>query len=468
MSPTLVDLRPNRHLLDHNFEGYKLNLQSLPHYSCDLDCRVDRLYPDDAQYSFVHAKLFALHNHLVLDHWDYSFNYYYIDNNRQVRHVAFENTSHTFQNKVVYDVPVSVERKSGHFNLSLSFPSSEMALIGDGTGYLHILQTGPRNRPGGNLTWENINSFLVLGEDKYFDIVDSRVQEKDSTLILHCLVQSVEHNYIHFKSVLSWVTYTFSGKVWKQTSFRRIEGKGIIHYAALETKCGALYIASDNGFEFTADSEKDKEIEEPLIRIMQRKLLYTWHQSQEDLCITLKLEPHFNRDYFQCEVDLYSIKVTYAGKDIIDGKLMARVDAELTTWNIQDNGQVDILITKYEANMWDDLLEYMDERGEQIMDPVMLEATHQRLAHLCSEVEETADQPLPGLPTQQLEECDAPSDEDTVLGNNDFKRNIFVFHNMICLYLHFKFYFQCALMYRPTKSLIEFHSVCTNISLVSK
>lgn len=419
MSPTLVDLRPNRHLLDHNFEGYKLNLQSLPHYSCDLDSRVDRLYPQDAQYSFVHAKLFALHNHLVLDYWDYSFNYYYIDNNRQVRHIGFENTTHTFQSKVVYDVPVNVERKSGHFNLCLSFPSSELALISDGTGYLHILKTGPRNRPGVNQTWETVNTYLVLGEDKYFVIVDSRVQEKDNILLMHCLLQSVEHNFIHFKSVLSWVTYSFNGKIWKQTNFRAIEGKGIVHYAALETRCGALYIASDNGFVFTVDHQKENELKDPLTQDVQQKLLYTWHQSQEDLCITLKLEANFKREYFQCEVDLYSIKVSYAGKDIIDGKLMARVDANLTTWNIQDNGQVDILITKYQANEWDDLLEYMDYKGEQIMDPVMLEATHQRLTHLCSEVEVNAEQPLPGLPIQQLEECDAPSDEDTVLGSNN-------------------------------------------------
>lgn len=415
MSPGLVDLRPNRHLLDHNFEGYKLNLQALPHYSYDLDCRVDRLYPDDAQYSFVHAKLFALHNHLVLDYWDYSFNYYYIDHNRQVRHITFENTSHTFQNKVVYDVPMNVERKSGHFNLCLSFPSSELSLISNGTGYLHILKTGPRNRSA-NPTWEMVNTFLVLGEDKYFVIVDSRVQEKDNTLLLHCLLQSVEHNYIHFKSILTWVTYSYNGKIWKQVSLKRMEGKGIIHYAGIETKCGAIYIASDNGFEFTEDSEKEKELEDPLTRVIERKLLYTWHQSPEDLCITLKLEPDFNKDYFKCDVDSDSIKVTYAGKDIINGKLMARVDAELTSWNIQDNGHVDILITKCEANMWVDLLEYMDDSGEQIMDPMMVEATHQRLAHLCSEVEVTTDQPLPGLPTQQLEECDAPSDEDTVLG----------------------------------------------------
>ncbi|KAJ8734445.1 hypothetical protein PYW08_013695 [Mythimna loreyi] len=409
----LVELRPNRRLLDHDFEGYKLNLQALPHFSHKLPSPVDRVYPDEVQYSFVHAKLFALHNHLVLDYWDYTLNYYYIDKQQKVRHVSFETTNQTFHNDVVYDVPAHVERKSGHFNLCLSFPSNSLALVSDGTGYLHIVDTGARSRPSGrNQVWQTLQSSLILGQGKYFIIVDSRTQERDNVEELHCLLQSVEQNESHFNSVLTWVSFENDGEGWKQMSFRQVQGKGIVHYAAIETSCTALYVASDNTFNFTSDSEREitkPSKEEPRTRI------YTWLQTTEDITITLKLEANFNKQLLIVNVAPLSIKVSYAGKTFLDGKLKQKVDSELTTWNVQDSGQVDILLTKSESMLWEDLLEGGDPNGEQILDASLVEEAHRRLAHLCAETQVAADPPAPGLTTQELEECDAASEEDTFL-----------------------------------------------------
>lgn len=410
----LVELRPNRRLLDYDFEGYKLNLQALPHYSFDLLAPVDKVYPDEVQYSFIHAKLFALHNHLVLDYWDYSYNYYYIDKQQQVRHVSFENTNNTFLSEVVYDVPAHEERRSGHFNLCLAFPSPNLALVSDGTGYLHIIDTGARNRPATRCRpWQTVESTLVLGEGKYFIIVDSRVHEHASVETLHCLLQSVEQNESHFNSVLTWVTFVNDEQSWKQTSLRQVQGKGIVHYAAIETSCAALYIASDHLFKFTSDSEK--EIIEQSVDV-PRKINYTWLQTTEDVTITLRLESNFDKKLLHVSVTPLLIKVSYAGKAFVDGKLKQKVDSELTTWNVQENGQVDILLTKSESMLWNELLEGGDPNGEQIMDASLVEEVHKRLAHLCAETEVTADQSVPGFSTQDLEECDAASEEDTVLG----------------------------------------------------
>lgn len=410
---SLVELRPNRRLLDYDFEGYKLNLQALPHYTFDLLTPVDKLYPDEVQYSFIHAKLFALHNHLVLDYWNYSLNYYYIDKQQQVRYVSFENTTNTFQSTVVYDVPAHEERRSGHFNLCLSFPSPTLALISDGTGYLHIIDTGSRNGLSSKLQqWQTLESNLTLGEGKYFIIVDSRLCEKDSIESLHILLQSVEQNESHFNSVLTWVTYDYNGQCWKQVSIRQIQGKGIVHYAAIETSCTALYIASDHSFKFTSDSEK--EIVEQVLDA-PRTIIYTWLQTMEDVTLTMKLENGFDRQLLHVSVSPLFIKVSYAGKAFVSGKLKYKVDSELTTWNVQDNGQVDILLTKSESMLWDDLLDGGDPNGEQIMDANLVEEVHRRLAHLCAETEITTDQSVPGFSTQDLEECDAASEEDTVL-----------------------------------------------------
>ncbi|CAH2215888.1 jg19846, partial [Pararge aegeria aegeria] len=413
MPSSIVELRPERRLLDHEFEGYKLNLQALPHFCFELTSPVDRLYPDEIQFSFVHAKLFALHNHLILDFWDHQYNLYYVDASQQVCNVTFDNINGTFQTAVVYDVPAHVERRSGHFNLCLVFPSISLAVISDGTGYIHIVDTGTRNRPAGDKQkWNTLYSNLVLGEGKYFTVIDARIQDTSNMEVLHCLLQSVEQKEKHFDSILTWVTFENNGQSWKLKSTKQIQGKGIVHYAALETTCTALYVASDNLFKFTLDSEKEIVVKP---KDERKPIIYTWLQTSDDVTITLKLQSKFDKKQIFVNVTPLAIKVSYAGKEFLNGKLRHKVDSELTTWNVQDDGQVDILITKSETMTWDELIDGGDKNGEQIIDASLVEEVHKRLAHLCSETEVITDQQVPGLNTQELEECDA-SEEDTVLG----------------------------------------------------
>ncbi|XP_073947827.1 nudC domain-containing protein 1 [Choristoneura fumiferana] len=453
MAPTLIDLRPDRRLLDHEFEGYKLNLQALPHFSFELATRVDRVFPDEIQYSFIHAKLFALHNHLIPDQWDYTHSYFYIDRKQQVRHLSFESENHRFQETVVYDIPAHVERKSGHFNLCLSFPSSTLAVVSDGTGYLHIVDTQARNRINcHSQQWQTLHSSLILGQDKYFIIVDSKIQEKNDAEILHCLLQSVEQNESHFNSVLTWVTFESEEKTWRQTSFRQLQGKGIMHYAAIETACNALYIVSDHPFKFTADSEKDVNEEQE----KKRTILYTWLQTTEDITVTLKFQENFNKKLLHIDVKPSDIRISYGDTNFLNGKLFRAVDSELTTWSIQDNGQVNILITKSESMLWNELIEGGDENGEQIMDENLVEEAHKRLAHLCSETEVVGvDQAVPGLSTQELEECDAASEEDTVLARLDIDHET---THRVSLSVH-QFLFSIHIEPQETPAIVLRHDV---------
>ncbi|CAG9575343.1 unnamed protein product [Danaus chrysippus] len=417
MPSALVELRPNKKLLDHEFEGYKINLQSLAQYNLKLTTTADRLYPDEVQYSFVHAKLFALHNHLIFDVWDHQYNFYYIDNHQQVINVTFDNINNSFQTAVVYEIPQHVERKPGHFNLCLTFPSIYLAIISDGAGFLHIVDTGTRNRPATDKQpWNTIHSSLALGEGKYFTVVDSRMQKKCNVDILHCLLQSVEQNDNHFDTVLSWLSFEFIENKWQQFAKRVVKGKGIVHYAAFETQCHALYVASDNMFKFTFDTVKNIL---PPQQPEQKPIIYTWLQTADDITVTLKLEDNFDKKLLFVNVTPLSIKICYAGKEFVSGKLKNKVDSELTTWNIQENGQVDILITKSDSDMWNELIEGGDQNGKEILDPSLVKEIHQRLAHLCSETEVMSDQPLTSLTSQELEECDAASEEDTVLARLD-------------------------------------------------
>ncbi|CAG9120232.1 unnamed protein product [Plutella xylostella] len=412
--PTIVELRPDRRFMDINFEGYKLNLNPLPHWVRTLSTPVDRVYPDEVQYSFVHAKLFALHNHLVPDLWDHGFTFYYVDSKQQVRRIAFDSDSHVIEEKVVYDIPAHVQRAPGHFNLSVSFPNATNAFISDGTGYLHVAITGIRgyNSDG---AWKTLLSDLVL-DGKYFVIVDSRAQPKDEKIVLNALLLSVDHDESHFFSVLTWVTYEEDNDVWKQTSFRQLSGKGVVHYAAIETSFEGVYISSDNPFKFIVDSVK--EIEEDPKPTEPVKVIYTWLQTMDDVTITIKLPENYQKSLFHVNVEPMFVKISYAGTPFIEGKLFDHVDTELTTWDIEPEGNVDILLTKTDSRMWEEFIEGGDPSGEQIMDPSLVEDAHRKLAHLCSETELAVEAPPPAVAMQELEECDAGS-EDTILARYD-------------------------------------------------
>lgn len=72
MTPKLFELRPDRSLLNPDFNGYKLSLDKIPALKKEFDTSVDRVLPNNEQYSLLHAKLFGLHNHLYTDHFDRS------------------------------------------------------------------------------------------------------------------------------------------------------------------------------------------------------------------------------------------------------------------------------------------------------------------------------------------------------------------------------------------------------------
>lgn len=79
----LFELRPNKDLLNHGFEGYKLSLDPLPAYKHNLPVSVEHLQPSDQQFSYQHVKTFGLHNHLIDDPFHDEFAYF-ISNDSQI------------------------------------------------------------------------------------------------------------------------------------------------------------------------------------------------------------------------------------------------------------------------------------------------------------------------------------------------------------------------------------------------
>ena len=90
----MESLRPDRSLLDPQFEGYKLSANPLNVSSTTLVSAVnDVTLRDEVLISFQHMRAFANLNHLVLDSWTEGGKtdaVYFVDENYDIQRAAVE------------------------------------------------------------------------------------------------------------------------------------------------------------------------------------------------------------------------------------------------------------------------------------------------------------------------------------------------------------------------------------------
>lgn len=384
MGPKLLELRPKRELLHPDFNGYKLSLASVPVARSVLPALADRALPSTAQYSLLHAKLFGLHNHLVGEQIEGLSYVYLIDKTWTVQKTYLEPFSHALTDPIsVWQIPNRLERREGDYNLSMKFPSENFAVLSDGTGMLYILDTGPR---GIDSEWNVIYSGEILGVDKQFVIKDVFYKNGDANVKeLHLLLLTIfqEQSSERFVNILSWVTLTVAedGK-WGVVALRELRAKGELHYCYFEPKCEAVYIASEESFKFTVDSEN------PIVEKQERpKKKYVWSQDKESVNVKFKLPGEFVTAKLKVETTATEFSVEYDGGIVLTGKLYQAIDSVLTTWTVESTNMLEVSLSKLEVGlMWPELIEG-DDAGEFVVDSCIAEEIHERLQHLTSDSE---------------------------------------------------------------------------------
>ncbi|KAK7866402.1 hypothetical protein R5R35_009825 [Gryllus longicercus] len=420
VSSKMIELRPNRELLDVNFGSYKLSLDSIPSYQHDFECGVDHVLPSDDQYSFLHLKVFSLHNHLHGDPWSQE-DVYFIDKRWRVqRNYVNPRTGRLEGVRQVWEIPASYPRHPGHYNPSLSFPDSETALLADGTGVIHVIVTGFRTE---HQDWEVAFSGEVLGCSQPFVIADSRSVNNESSkrLELHCLLMWVEKvpesanetdqsRSSNFQSILAWVVLSeVEGGKWSVLRSCRLAGPGEFHYVALEADCSSLYVASEEVIKFTEDSERSinppKDIAEVEKGKSNGKKHYMWLQGLEDIEISFNVGVGIDKNEVVVDVKDKSLSVSCQGQTLLQGGLWGFTEPSLSCWSLENN-RLQITLSKAESGlMWQSLVPG-DCRGEEVVDPALVDEIHEKLAHLCSDKEVTDTTHTPTFNSEQLEECD--------------------------------------------------------------
>ncbi|ESO91066.1 hypothetical protein LOTGIDRAFT_122249 [Lottia gigantea] len=417
-----VDLKVDRELLDPDFDGYKLSLDPLPVYSTSLDKDVDFAKLTEKQFSYLHSKLYGNYNHLFSDPWNLN-TVYYVDSLWNIHQVCLQSENKIESGNIVYSIPDSANLRliPGRFNVSLCFPSSELAVLSDGTGNLFILTTG--NRQSQNVWQFKTN---ILEEEKCFYHLSDCIYHIDNEsshiecLVIHITDNSEKDEYqTHFTPIIDWITIS-TGKIKKRriedpipdVKTKDITGR-ILDYCVFEKTGKAVLLAGDKVLKLTSDSVKpvvttnSNDDDYEMIGASNKEPRYTWNQTEEDISVQFTVKDNVKKSdiYFIIKPDYIELGIKNSNSHLLYGKLYRTVDTEACTWTITGQ-RLELTLCKTDSSTWKEVVEG-DASGELVLDSQQIEAIHQRLEAF------TSDQMNPDpdcgnrvYNSQELEDCD--------------------------------------------------------------
>lgn len=428
-----ISLKPDLKLLNHDFDGYKLSSDAdVTVYSQTLDS-AERLEKRQSSSSYyLHTRLEALHNHLFGDPFNAAFIYYFSNKGHLLKH-NFSKDTRLSAGEVVWQADfsepdeVSEDDKAEnlHYFASVCFPSSDLAVVGNGQGSLHILETGDRST---TQSW--LESFecttqrgiltqarLADGEahDRYIHCLMMSVMPLQSLINneLYVLDEKLKTSSASAAQVVNWLTLRYNGAAWNMNRIRTIAGEGTVEYCSVdETTTGVLLLCHKN-FSFIHDSCN------PVVKPSspkEEKLLpkFTFLQTSDDITVWINVGTAKKSD-LQVKIMAQELRVGIEGTQVLSGTFSNPVHSDLSSWTISD-GTLEIVLCKASEGVnWKALFQPQDPAGEELLDPQLVEEVNKRLAHLTSDkFDANPDPDNPAYNPGQFEACDE-ANEDLVL-----------------------------------------------------
>ena len=274
-----VKMNVQRSLLDAQFEGYKLSLDSIPCYKKEFDTGPLRFKTlSDNQYSYFHTKLFSTTNVLIQDDKIPEPNEtYLLDGSKILKLARIADQIGKVELVEVCNCAESASVVSEEsYNSSLSFASNYFAIFGDGKGSLTVLDTSDRNHQNSSdFKWKSIyhfdigRPFVVLSSTKNGEMINVAIQyiEEKSKVSLK---EDVISNAPNFVNVIEWLVLkpcsTNAAEKLELERLRRYVFFGDIEYVEL-SKDALLYFGEDKTFYLVYDSaggslEDEMELDE--------------------------------------------------------------------------------------------------------------------------------------------------------------------------------------------------------------
>ncbi|KAH9515699.1 NudC domain-containing protein 1 [Bulinus truncatus] len=421
---SLVDLCVKRELVNSNFDHYQLSLDPVPVYETPLDKSIDVAKPSESSFSSHHAKFFSLHNHVFSDPWNDS-TIYFCDKDWNIGSISIGKIGKPVTCDSNFQVPEAsnLRLKPSRFNVSLIFPSPNLAVVVNGAATLYLLDTNDRHSQN---KWKVLlkESVPVAGDAGI--VIDSVLWIDGENRRVECLLASVEEVEGEVKekhrspwiTVLSWLTLlSVDGKQWTIDRTRRLEGPRPIEYASFDRQGQALNIVSSDLYKMVEDSVKPVDSGEATdVDVREEtKSLYTWSQTESDLSVHLTIPEGLTKANLNIDISGTRLEVAVKnGIEMIKGNLHARVKVDSCTWTMEGR-RLEVFLQKAEESLWPTVVEG-DTRGELVLSPEHVDAIHSRLAHLTSEDwNPNPDGKEKPYNSQMLEECDAVDEDGIVI-----------------------------------------------------
>lgn len=341
----MVNLRPSHTLLNPNFDGYKLSLEPVPVLRATLPAPLRRVFTNEEQYTFLHAKLFSLHNHLFRDAW-LPYSCYLVDENWTIQNVRYDTATGTLG--TIKSVLKLSKPNLGHsdYNPSCCFVSEKYCVFSDGCGALKIIDTGDRFRIE---EWKAIYSETIFESSVPFLVQDARLEIVDNVRHIHCLLVSVQAKLDggdddkRYEAIIDWMQFTMDteSNAWSKKHVRQLRGKSLPDYCVLETKSNGILVSADQRFKVAFDTEHPLETISTLSSSTSStnqnaadELNFTWSQTDEDVIV------HFNvsRDSSKSDIKIVcsgsNLNVYHRNVSLLNAELYRAIDKDLTTWNL--------------------------------------------------------------------------------------------------------------------------------------
>nr|CAH8827747.1 unnamed protein product [Trichobilharzia regenti] len=258
-----VTLRPDRSLLDPNFESYKLSLLKIPVYEANVGRKVRHRPVEEV--SKQHLKAYSNINCLHNNPFDAG-RVYYFGADGSVISVSLPEFPQNFDSgKVIFTFPDCGDLSSTEklATASIQFPAAFHISLYDGLGNLYLLKSD-------ELYSED--SFTVVGSiqppvhKKHSQLLDCLLVSNESQLYLHCLFTCVSDksecdlivtdSTSAYVTYLEWISYTSSTSYesWSLVRHQKLVASSFPDYAAFEGDCSALHICSERKFHAIYDS----------------------------------------------------------------------------------------------------------------------------------------------------------------------------------------------------------------------
>lgn len=341
-APAIIDFRPSHLLLNPHFDGYKLSLDPVPILKAEINAAPRRTFTSDDQYTFLHAKLFSLHNHLTRDPW-LEYSCYFVDENWNIQNVRYDTTTGKLGTvKAVHKIS-KPNTGRGDYNVSLAFVSEKFCMFSDGCGGLKLFNTGDRYRIE---EWKTVFSDTMLENCHAFTIQDARWEIINNIHQIQCLLLSIQPNKDSsdekFEVVLDWIRIQRDSQSnsWSKLHIRQLRGNALPEYCVLEPKCNGILLSADRMFKFSFDNENPIETEPPKEEVSaegdqaESKLNFNWTQSDEDVTIAFNIPQETSKQDIKVICDGASLQVHFKHDSLLNAELFQKVDNDLTTWNL--------------------------------------------------------------------------------------------------------------------------------------